>query len=113
MIDSGKEPGRIDLGVITEDSQLGNVDRVMAEVHRRRAGNLGNARLGVFAILVEHSRPLVAAAAILLTISMGSLALTSERGPVVPPEVTLAEWARSNHVPTNAELLIAFEGYGR
>ncbi len=113
MIDHGKEPGRIDLRAIAEDPQFANVNRIMTDILGRSAGSLGAPRQDVFAVLVAHSRPLATAAAILLTTSMVALALPSGRRPSVAPEVKLAEWAQSNHVPTNAELLIAFEGYGR
>ena len=55
----------------------------------------------------------VAAAALLMTAV--SLAVLARRGPADSTSVgeTVAMWATQEHVPTNAELLAAFQGYER
>jgi hypothetical protein len=113
MIDHSKEPGRIDLRAIEEASRPPDADRVISGALARSAEFLGKPQPHVFAALEAYSRPLFAAAAILLMIATGSLAITSGRSGDVEPETVLAEWAQANHVPTNAELLVAFQGYGR
>lgn len=113
MTDDSKQPGRIDLRAIDEAAESPVADRVIAEVLVRSAGFLGRPQPDVFEILAAHSRPLFAAAATLLIIATGTLVLTSGASVDTTPDVVLAEWAQSNHVPTNGELLTAFQGYGR
>lgn len=112
MIDGRKEPGRIDLRAIADDPRFAETaDRVMTAVRSTTAGRVGAYEEDVFATLVRHSRALVTAAAVLIATSIAALALPSRTDRSAPQEVTLATWVRSNHVPTNAELLVAFEGY--
>lgn len=113
MTDDAKQPGRIDLRAIDEGAQAPDADWVIAQALARSAAFPGKPQPGVFAILAAHSRPLFAAAAILLIIATGTLVLTSAGSPDIAPDVVLAEWAQSSHVPTNGELLTAFQGYGR
>jgi hypothetical protein len=55
----------------------------------------------------------IAAAALLVIAS--SVVVVVKRGPPESPSVggTVAMWASQEHVPTNAELLSAFQGYQR
>ncbi len=112
MIDRRKEPGRIDLSAIAEGPRFADsADRVMAAVRSTTAGRISAYEEDVFATLARHSTALATAAAVLISVSMTALALPSRSDRSAPQELTLATWVRSNHVPTNAELLVAFEGY--
>lgn len=113
MIEHSKSPGRIDLRAIDEASQSPVADRVIAGVLARSAEFLGKPQPDVFATLGAHLRPLFAAAAILLVIATGALAFVGGPSRVTAADTVLAEWTQSNHVPTNGELLIAFQGYAR
>jgi hypothetical protein len=111
MIES-PDPGRMDLRPIQEGLQH-DVDRILGNAIGISAMRRAKSRSGLFAELHAFARPLIAAAAVILILAATTLALTDARLAPVPPDVVLADWARTNHVPTNGELLFAFEGYGR
>jgi hypothetical protein len=107
-----KDPGRIDLRVI-DDADAERADRVIAESLARIAATPQQEPYDPILIWTErYTRPALAAAAVLAAIAIGTLALTEGRGDAPPLEVSaLASWAESQHVPTNGELLLAFQGY--
>lgn len=113
------QPGRVDFRALVDDPQFGNVDRVMAAVmaaardrHGLSVTEASQVRLHVLGALAAHARPLAAAAAILIALSLAALRLPGT-SPSPPPQQALATWVQSNHVPTNGELLTTFQGYGR
>ncbi|HEY5087194.1 MAG TPA: hypothetical protein VII66_07570 [Gemmatimonadaceae bacterium] len=115
MTDELTNPGRVDFCAISDDPEFANVERVMTAVFARSGAELGSPvpfRHGMLRVLVGHAGPLAAAAAILITGSLTTLALLPAAPAPAPPQ-TLATWVQSNHVPTNGELLSTFEGYGR
>lgn len=115
MTDEMTNCGRVDFHAISDDPEFANVDRVMTAVFARSGVGSGSPeqfRHGVFRVLVGHAGPLAAAAAILITASLTTLALLPGT-PASAPGQTLATWVQSNHVPTNGELLSTFEGYRR
>jgi hypothetical protein len=112
MTEQQNTPGRIDLRTI-ESLHSPNADRIIANAIAR--SDTG-ARIGQFSILSAlqaQARIGFAAAAILLVIAVGTVALTEKRAAAGEPETVLADWSRSNHVPTNGELLSTFQRYGR
>ena len=113
MSDHSQEPGRVDFRAISGDPEFADVDRVMAAVWRRHSAERAPLRPTVVTTIVAHSRTLVAAAAILIAIATLTISLPQRDGLTVAPEAALASWAQTNHVPTNAELLLAFRGYGK
>ena len=100
------ENERLDLRALDAADDASRTDAlvrsVMAKVERRpRADDLRDLR---------RYRSVLAAAAVVFT----SIALLSTfarpRGAEHTADV-IAEWARGGHVPTNAELLAAYQGY--
>ena len=74
---------------------------IMAEVQRRpRVDDLRELR--------RYRTALLAAAAVLATIALVSML---ERPRESRAADVIAEWTRDGHVPTNGELLAAYQGY--
>ncbi len=113
MSDQAQEPGRVDFRSLSGDPQFARVDRVMAEVLSRHENARAALPPTVLAMIAAHSRTLFAAAAILIAIATMTLTLPPRAERSVAPEAALASWTQTQHVPTNAELLIAFRGYGQ
>lgn len=112
MTDQSREPGRIDLRTVDAPADPLQAERVVAAAMSRMA--VGRESKGdVLASITTYSRPLLAAAAALILIATGTLILTQREAQTVPAEGLLATWAESSHVPTNGELLAAFQGYDR
>jgi hypothetical protein len=112
MTDRSRDPGRIDLRAIDEAADPQQADRVIAAAMSRVAAQR-EAPGDVLASLVVYWRPLLAVAAVLLLAATGTLVLTRGRTQTDQPVSVVASWAESSHVPTNGELLAAFQGYGR
>ena len=106
-------PGRIDLRAI-ERADSAQADRVIAAAMARIAASPGQQPRDMVVDWVERfTRPALIAAAMLAAVAIGTLALTDGRGDEPPPQVAaLADWIESQHVPTNGELLMTFQGYG-
>ena len=114
MTDPHTEPGRIDFGMLTDDPEFASVDRVMARVHaQRQAGQPRSANGQALYTLEAYARPIAMAAAILIAVSLASMAVPVHAADPVTPQQALASWVSSKHVPTNGELLRTFEGYSR
>ena len=112
MTDIPREPGRIDLRAIDEPADPARADRVIAAAMSRIAADR-NSRGDVLTVIVIYARPLLAAAAALVVIATGTLMVTQPPAADVQAASVLANWAESNHVPTNGELLAVFQGYDR
>lgn len=113
MTEQTPPPGRIDLRAL-DDADAGRADRVLAAAMSRIAASPDRPPRDVIGEVVNRfTRPALVAAAVLAAMAIGTLTLT-DRGAEPPGnETLLANWVESQHVPTNAELLLAFQGYGR
>ena len=98
------EPGRIDLTALLEPLEPRRV--IEAALDRAAASRQSGG-----AVLAALARPWLAAAAALALLAGALLLSTSRRRDA--PDRMLAAWAQSGYVPTNAELLTVFAGYGR
>jgi hypothetical protein len=101
------ENERLDLRVLDAADDKSRTDAlvrsVMAQVERRpRADDLRELR--------RYRSVLAAAAAVFACIALLSTLARSRRAEIQPVDV-IAQWARDGHVPTNAELLAAYQGY--
>jgi hypothetical protein len=112
MTDSSLERGRIDLRPIDEPADPLQAERVIAAAMSRMAAN-GESSGDVLASIGVYARPLLATAAALLLIATGTLIVTQSRIATDQSASVLASWAETSHVPTNGELLAAFQGYNR
>ncbi len=112
MTDRSREPGRIDLRAVDAPADPLQAERVIAAAMSRMAV-VRESRGDVLASIMSYSRPLFAAAAALILIATGTLIVTQRRAATDQPASLLATWAESSHVPTNGELLAAFQGYDR
>jgi len=113
MIDPPIEPGRVDLRAINEPEDSLQPDRVIAAVLARSWGGPNQLRLDALESLSGYPRPLLAAAALLLIVATSTVIALGRPETSSQPATVLADWAQSQHVPTNGELLVAFQGYGR
>jgi hypothetical protein len=112
MTDDARNPGRIDLRAIDEPVLPAQADRVIANAMSRARGRAGQ-REDVAASLLAYARPVLAAAAVLLILAAGAMRLAPARSATTSSSSILATWAEAGHVPTNGELLAAFQGYER
>lgn len=112
MTESSREPGRIDLSAIDTPADPFQAQRVIAGAMSRMAANCESSG-DVLGSIVIYSRPLLAAAAALLLIATGTLLTTERPAQTDQAANVLATWTESSHVPTNGELLAAFQGYER
>jgi len=119
MTDSRQEQpraeGRLNLEALAPTAA--QADRVMVSV-MNRVRHEDESRIeqaDILAIVGEPRFALLAAAAAAV-ITVGSiLGLTRHVESTAPPNPveTVATWAAQQHVPTNAELLMTFQGYRR
>jgi negative regulator of sigma E activity len=92
-------------------------DRVIAAAMSRISASPDQyPRDTVVALAERFTRPALVAAAVLAAVAIGTVAFTNARrerdsSPEASQVATLASWAESQHVPTNGELLLAFQGY--
>lgn len=112
MTDQTRDPGRIDLRAIDEPADPNQAERVIAAVRSRKRVPMSETA-DVLAGVAAWSRPILAAAAALLLAATATLLRTRERAQDDQPVSVVASWAESSYVPTNGELLAAFQGYGR
>ena len=59
------------------------------------------------------ARPVLVAATVLVAAAAAMILFADTRDSAGQASTTMASWAGSGHVPTNEELLLAFEGYAR
>jgi hypothetical protein len=108
-----QKPGRIDLRAL-EDGDTDRAARVIAAAMCDIAASPEQSPRDVVTDVVSRfTRPALVAAAVLAAMAVGTLVLTDRSGDPPAGETMLASWVESQHVPTNAELLLAFQGYGR
>src|SRR5687768_13477785 len=113
MTDRSPEPGRIDLRAFEEPADPLQAERVVSAAMARMSVARTEPRHDVISSLSDYSRPMLAAAAVLLAVVTATMIFTGRRAPDLQPAIVLATWAEAQHVPTNGELLAAFQGYGR
>lgn len=117
MTDSRNQPeqGRVDLRAL-EPSEA-QADRVIGAVMGAlpaRSRGAAPSRPDPLEIVGRYLPPRWIAAAVLLVIA-SSVTVLATRAPEDGKSIesTVATWASQEHVPTNAELLSAFQGYER
>ena len=106
--------GRIDLRAIDEPTDPRQADRVIGNVLRQVLSKNPVGPADLLSRLGGLIRPAIAAAAILLFGASVTLRRMNDRSAGTPPPLTSVwSWAEAGRVPTNGELLAAFEGYDR
>ncbi|MEX2153074.1 MAG: hypothetical protein WD825_07020 [Gemmatimonadaceae bacterium] len=105
--------GRIDLSAI-DSADASRQDRVVAATLARIAANSRQSATDFSSLVMPYIRPAVAAAVLLAAVAVGTVVLADRPDPAdqQQPVALLTNWADSRHVPTNGELLLAFQGYG-
>jgi hypothetical protein len=103
--------GRIDLRAIDEPGDPGRIDRIVASVLRQVTSDDLLGATDLLSRLGGLARPAMAAAAILLLCATAVLRWNDRAARA--PLGSLSSWAAADRVPTNGELLAAFEGYER
>jgi hypothetical protein len=105
--------GRIDLRVLDDARATPNPD-VLARIVIARSDRFPNARArDDLQRLRRYVRPALLAAGVLVAMAIGAVRTTSLESARATPITTIAGWTESHHLPSNGELLVAFEGYGR
>jgi hypothetical protein len=108
--------GRIDLRAI-DSADARQADRVIAAAMSRIATSPEQYPGDTLVALAERfTRPALVAAALLAAVAIGTVAYSDaprerDSSPLASQVATLTSWAESQHVPTNGELLLAFQGY--
>lgn len=102
--------GRIDLSALDEPADPQQVDRVVTAVLRRVTSEDRFAATDLLSRLGTLTRPMIAAAAILLACATAAWQW-KDHPPAGTPLASLRSWADARRVPTNGELLAAFKGY--
>jgi hypothetical protein len=107
------EPPPVDLAPLSPTGA--QADRVIAAVMARLPDRPQTAAPnGVLELLGLVVSPRWIAAAVMLAFAGSAVAMTRSRSPdEASLQATVAAWAAQQHVPTNAELLAAFQGYQR
>lgn len=118
MVDDRRD--HIDFSPLDPTKNRARFDGIVGEIQRRAAPKLAarRANLSVLAELQSWRRPLLAAAAMLAIACVGVFARVRVPEPEgsaggvaeaigVPPQ--LADWIRSDELPSVAELLVALE----
>ena len=117
MTDSRNQPerGRVDLRALEPGEAQADrvIGAVMAALPTRSQGTAPS-RPDPLEIVGRYLPPRWIAAAALIVIA-SSVAVVARRAPADSTSIdsTVATWASQEHVPTNAELLSAFQGYER
>lgn len=114
MTEQPPTPRRIDLRALNS-ADVVQADRVIAAAMSRiSVSRVQYPRDAVAEMVARFTRPALVAAAILAAVALGTVAVTDGRRESDSPQVAmLANWAEAQHVPTNGELLLAFQGYRR
>jgi hypothetical protein len=101
---------RVDLSAVDahrdaarEELVIAGVMARVAALHRKGAADAARLRAA--------RRWLLAAAAVLVVAAAGAVRIAPRRPGAEDPSALVGDWAQSNHVPTNGELLAAFQGY--
>jgi hypothetical protein len=106
-------PGRIDLRVLGESAEAPNPDilipaAIVASARIRYANTSDD-----FQQFRKYVRPALFAAGILVAIATGTVRSTQLEHTRETPIEAVAYWTESHHLPSNGDLLLAFQGYGR
>jgi hypothetical protein len=104
--------GRIDLRALDEPADPGRAGRVISAAMLRSRGAIAPARVGVRVSIGAYSRLVTVAAAFLIIVASATVFVENPRTSDAEPMTVVAEWIQSQRVPTNGELLVAFQGYG-
>ena len=101
---------RLDLRALDAGPDPARTDAVVAAVMKRIATGTRVPGNDVMRLLRVRRRMLATAAVV--TIIAGAALLGAPRRASVDPAGTLiARWSQTEHVPTNGELLVIFQGY--
>jgi hypothetical protein len=117
MTDSRNQPeqGRVDLRALEpSDAQADRVIGAVMGALPALSRGAASSRPDPLEIVGRYLPPMWVAAAALVVIA-SSVAVMARRAPAESTSIdsTVAGWASQEHVPTNAELLSAFQGYHR
>ena len=106
---------RIDLAVLAPDVEESErvIGAVMARLASRPQYAPGPAPLGVLEIIGRYLAPRWIAAAAALVVFASLAGIAANRRAASTAHTAIATWADRQHVPTNGELLLAFQGYRR
>ena len=110
MINDDSMPGRIDLRSLDDAQSDQREERIVHGAMSRIRLATRDKSETVLESTVRYWRPALAAAAVFIAMAV-SAAAVSRRDRV--DSTLLAQWAESQHVPTNGELLTTFQGYQR
>jgi hypothetical protein len=104
-------PGRADLRALDAPGDFADVGtRVVAPALARFVAK----RRGEFApTLSGFAVPMLAAAAVVMAVGLGALAVIMSAPRPRDRDEFIAQWIEANHVPTNGELLLTLQGYGK
>jgi hypothetical protein len=104
-------PGRADLRVIDPSGDFADVaERLVSPALARF---VATRQSGFASTLRGFAVPMLAAAALVMAVGFGALVIVTHGPRPADPADLLTEWIDAEHVPTNRELLITFQGYGR
>jgi hypothetical protein len=98
------ESGRLDLRALSlpgDESAEASIATVMSRVAAAQS----------IVPLERFRRFMLAAAVILVAVALGTLRFTDGNRLAADGRDLLATWVESGHVPTNGELLAAYQGY--
>jgi hypothetical protein len=109
MTDPHIPDGRLDLRALAAEHDPARVDAVIGavmsriETTRQPRDDLASMR--------RYQRVLLAAAAVLAAVATAAVVAAPRRSQVAAPTDVIASWTETQHVPTNGELLAAYQGY--
>lgn len=110
MTDRDRE--RIDLRALDVDGRT--TDRVMSAAMARILETPQVPANDVDELARRAVRPVLVAATLLVAAAACAIAFLDSRNDASSqPSAAVAAWMDDRHVPTNAELLLAFQGYSR
>jgi hypothetical protein len=109
MTDPQAPEGRLDLRVLDADHDPDRSDVVIGAVMSRIAAT--SQPRDDLAIMRRYQRLALAAAAVLAAIATAAVVAAPRRSQLAAPTDVIASWTETQHVPTNGELLAAYQGY--
>jgi hypothetical protein len=109
MTDPHAPEGRLDLRALDVEHDPARADAVIGAVMSRIATT--RQPRDDLAILRRYQRLALAAAAVLAAVATAAVVAVPRRSQEAAPSEVIASWTESQHVPTNGELLAAYQGY--
>ncbi|HEV7596277.1 MAG TPA: hypothetical protein VGO33_14865 [Gemmatimonadaceae bacterium] len=106
-------PGRIDLRVLDESAGAPNPDTLIPAVIAASARFRNADVRDDFQQFRDYVRPALLAAGTLVAMAVGTVRSIPSENPSETPIKAVADWTGSHHLPSNGDLLLAFQGYGR